>query len=68
MNKAEQPSLEFEDDHLGRSKGSRIIGSISIILGAFSLVLSQTYYNNNITFLAGGIFLIIIGSLSVFLS
>jgi hypothetical protein len=68
MKKIEEPSPEAQDEHSIISKGTRIIGVISIILGVFSVVLSQTYYDHDITFLVGGIFLIIIGSLSVILS
>jgi hypothetical protein len=68
MKKIEEPSPEARDEHSIISKGTRIIGVISIILGVFSVVLSQTYYDHDITFLVGGIFLIIIGSLSVILS
>jgi hypothetical protein len=68
MKETEEPSPEPRDEHSSISKGTRIIGVISIILGVFSIVLSQTYYDNDTTFLVGGIFLIIIGSLSVLLS
>ena len=68
MIKKEDTSPEDQVEHSGISKGSKIIGAISIILGAISVVLSQTNYDNNMTFLVGGIFLIIIGSLSALLS
>jgi hypothetical protein len=68
MAKKEESSPETQDEHSNISKGSRIIGVISIILGVIAVVLSQTYYDHDITFLVGGIFLIIIGSTSVLLS
>jgi hypothetical protein len=68
MKKIEDPSPETQDEHSNISKGSRIIGVVSLFLGVISVVLSQTYYDGDMTFLVGGIFLIIIGSLSVLLS
>lgn len=68
MTKLENQSPRPNDQHSGISRASKIIGLVSIILGVISVVLSQTSYNGDMTFLAGGIFLIIIGSISILLS